>query len=355
MTQRSGRLLFTATIAFLTAGPSAVHGQPAKPLSEERFVRLGDLDQWISIRGAHRTDPVLLVVHGGPGEAQWPAAAIYRHWEESFVVVQWDQRGAGHTYGRHGEQTPGVTLERIAKDGVELAAYLCRTLGRQKIIVLGHSWGTLVATRMVLERPGLFAAYVGTGQVVNWAAMVNTQFDLLLAKARKDQDVEAIRELEGIGRPDPSNADQFFSFSRRSRGIMPRSDQDWFAHLRSSSAELKKSEPVEYRNLEAGMMFTGRRVLPDQLAVDLRRTGCGIRIPYFVIQGEDDIITPTAAAVDYFGCIESTNKQLILIPQAGHFAFLTAADAFLKALVTRVRPVVVATAAESRRGVRSQF
>jgi pimeloyl-ACP methyl ester carboxylesterase len=103
---------------------------PTAQIDRVLFVPLGGIDQWIGIRGADRANPVLLVVHGGPDEAQWPQAEIYRPWEKFFTVVQWDQRGAGHTFGRYGTKTPDVTLDRISKDGVELAEYLCRD--RQK-------------------------------------------------------------------------------------------------------------------------------------------------------------------------------------------------------------------------------
>src|ERR1700760_4780130 len=131
------RRAVTRLLGGLMVGALAGVGRAAgvvSPIDETTFVSLGGLDQWISIRGDDRRNPVLLVVHGGPGEAQWPQAAHYLAWEKRFTVVQWDQRGAGHTYGRYGAKTPDMTLDRIANDGVELADYLCRTLGKRKII-----------------------------------------------------------------------------------------------------------------------------------------------------------------------------------------------------------------------------
>src|SRR5438094_5986608 len=136
------------------------------------FVSIGGIEQWIDIRGGDSGKPVLLVVHGGPGEAQWPVADKYLAWEKTFVIVHWDQRGAGHTCGRYGDKTPDMNLDRIVRDGIEVAQYLCRTQYKKKVIVLGHSWGSIVAVNMVRQRPDLFAAYVGTGPVASWAASV---------------------------------------------------------------------------------------------------------------------------------------------------------------------------------------
>ena len=198
-----------AAILLLANAVSGNAQAPTAEIDRVLFVPLGGIDQWISIRGDNRANPVLLVVHGGPGEAQWPQAEVYKPWEKAFIVVQSDQRGAGHTVGRYGIKTADVTLDRISKDGVELAEYLCRELGKKKIIVLGHSWGSLVATRMVQIRPDLFAAYVGTGQTASRMAMVNIQYDLLLAKARKDGNQATAKELEAIGRPGPTNGDHW--------------------------------------------------------------------------------------------------------------------------------------------------
>jgi len=133
--------LFWITAILVSTIAVTASAQTGSGIDKATFVPLGVLEQWISIRGDDRSNPVLLVVHGGPGEAQWPQAEVYKPWEKSFTVVQWDQRGAGHTFGRYGTKTPDVTLDRISKDGVELAEYLCRQLGKKKIIVLGHSWG----------------------------------------------------------------------------------------------------------------------------------------------------------------------------------------------------------------------
>jgi len=340
-----GRSFLLGLLIFTLAASASEQSSNAR-VDQTRFVPLGSLEQWISIRGENRSNPVLLVVHGGPGEAQWPQAEVYKPWERVFTVVQWDQRGAGHTYGRYGEKTPDVTLDRISKDGVELAEYLCRELGKKEIIILGHSWGSLVATRMVQMRPDLFAAYVGTGQVASWMAMVNIQYDLLLAKERKDGNQATVKELQAIGRPGPTNGDHWSFLGRYNfRSLWAPSDQEWLRHLRGQVAELKAREPAQFKNLEDGMQFTAEHVVLDQIAADLPKTACDIHTAYFVIQGQDDVITPTQAAVDYFGCIKAPKKELILIPNAGHFAFMTASDQFLEALTTKVRPVAIARGA----------
>jgi pimeloyl-ACP methyl ester carboxylesterase len=236
-----------------------------------------------------------------------------------------------------------VNLKRIAADGVELAEYLCRHLGKKKIILFGHSWGSLVGVTAVRARPDLFAAYVGSGQVESWAANVQGQFDIMLAAARAANDTATVQMLEAIGTPDPKDTHQYFTFTRTYRSYWAKPDQDWVTHLREQAQALKGDK--DFEDDENGQLFTDKIVLPDQVASDLSRTATEIDTAFFVIQGRDDRVTVTAAAVDYFNKVQAPAKELVLIPDAGHFAFMTAGDAFLAALTDKVRPVAIARGA----------
>lgn len=315
----------------------------AQSIDQSEYVTLGGLDQWISIKGDDLANPVLLVVHGGPADVQWPNADKYVPWQRAFTVVQWDQRGAGHTFGHSGgTSTPDVNLDRIVKDGLELAEYLKGALGKRTIILLGHSWGSMVGALMAAQRPDLFAAYVGTGQVESWAFNVQSQFNTILAHARATNDTATVRELEAIGTPDPKNTHQYFTFSRNFRSLWAQPDQDWLTHLRAQAAALKGNK--DFEDDENGQLFTDPLVLSDQVKTDLSVVATHIGTDIFIIQGADDVITPVAGARDYFAKIEAPHKEFIAIPNAGHFAFMTS-NAFLAALTDKVRPAAIARGA----------
>jgi pimeloyl-ACP methyl ester carboxylesterase len=321
----------------------ATGARAAQSIDQTDYVKLGGIEQWISIKGEDTANPVLLVVHGGPADVQWPNADKYVPWQKDFTVVQWDQRGAGHTFGHSGaDKTPDVNLDRIVKDGIELAEYLVRDRKKKKIILLGHSWGSVVGALMAAARPELFAAYVGTGQVESWAFNVKSQFDTILAHARAINDDATIKELEAIGTPDPKNTHQYFTFSRNFRSLWAQPDQDWLAHLRAQAATLKGTK--DFDDDEKGQMFTDPLVLPDQVKTDLSVVAVHIGTDVFIIQGADDVITPVAGARDYFAKIEAPHKEFIALPDAGHFAFMTSA-AFLPALTDKVRPAAIANGA----------
>src|SRR5688500_17553678 len=143
---------------YLNAAPTAIH--------EQGFVTIGGIEQWITIKGTNTDNPVVLFVHEGPGNAMSAYAdSMYSGWENELTLVQWDQRGAGRTYGRSGAGIAStLTLERMTKDGIEVAEYLTRHLHEERIVLVGNSWGSLLGVNIVKKRPDLFHAYVGTAQ-----------------------------------------------------------------------------------------------------------------------------------------------------------------------------------------------
>lgn len=309
------------------------------PIQEARFVSLGGIDQWITIRGASRANPVLLFVHGGPGDAQSALRSFYQIYENDFIVVQWDQRGAGRTFGKNPNSPPAA--DRIESDGVELAQHLCNYLEKKKILVVGHSWGSLIGIGMVQKRPDLFAAYVGTGQVSSWRWTLRTQFNFLLSKARAANEVERVKQLEAIGRPDPNDANQYFSWWSIRNPYMPSDDAKFFQDLRQSPKYNPELTEDYMKLMEDGMRYTGPKTLGTMLTTDLPATARRLKVPFFVIQGREDMVAPTSLAVRYFKLVKAPIKKLILIEHAGHFAVVTHSKEFLSALLKYVRPLAV--------------
>src|SRR5262245_8224322 len=113
--------------------------QDSARIEEARYVSIGGIEQWITIRGDRRDAPILLLLHGGPAEIQSPLISTYEPFERSYVLVQWDQRGAGKTYGKNRGPDSDVSLDRLAQDGIDLSEHLLKHLGQRRLILIGHS------------------------------------------------------------------------------------------------------------------------------------------------------------------------------------------------------------------------
>jgi pimeloyl-ACP methyl ester carboxylesterase len=318
---------------------------PATGIDEAMFVKIGGIDQWITIRGQARDNPVLLFLHGGPGVATSPYPRdVLFDWTKDFTLVQWDQRGSGKTYGRSGPLAADVTIDRMAQDGVEAAEFLRQHLGKKKMILLGLSWGTTLGVYMAKARPDLFYAYVGTGQMVNAPEAETITYRQVLDKARARGEHEAIKELEQIG-PPPYASQAAMGVQRKwGRAYEPGSQ----SNLNMILTVLFDSD-VGFRDLrdyirgiiDSQDYFIGEAADGPDTKVDLPELGTNFAIPMFVFEGAEDDVAPAGPAKAYVDSMVAPQKQFVAIANAGHTAMYTRSDAFLRLLVERVRPLAI--------------
>ena len=189
---------------------------------------------------------------------------------------------------------------------------------------------------MARQRPDLFVAYVGTGQVAAWPDTVQFQFDFLKRRYSDTGNATALAALEAIGKPDPKNVKQYFAFSRPLRQNMNESDTAWFARM----LDFLKANGETETTLKAigdGMNASGAALIQSAVATDLPATAITFTIPYFVIQGRSDIFAPTPLVERYFARISAPHKRMVVIEDAGHFALTTHQAEVIAALKQMLR------------------
>jgi pimeloyl-ACP methyl ester carboxylesterase len=311
---------------------------------EQRFVKVGGVDQWIQLRGEDRDNPVLLVLHGGPG---WPNTVFtlpMRPWEQHFTVVQWDHRGAGKTLGRNGKAGSGqMTFDQRVADAVELIEFLRQHLGVDKVIVLAESMGTLTGLPLVKRCPDLFSALVVTDLYVDMAVNEARKWQLTLQRLRAAGNAKGVAALERIG-GDPTRWDlrawnTNMAWAFRTNVPIPNLDRKLLFPLALTSPIYNLRD---LSSLLAGFQWSTAQMFQELMAYDARRLGTRLEVPFFLFQGETDVITLTSLAEEYFQEVEAPTKGLALIPDAGHFAAFTQPERFLAELRTRVRPLAAA-------------
>ena len=318
---------------------------------EQRFVTVGGIDQWIQLRGEDRDNPVLLVLHGGPG---WPNAVFtlpLRPWEQHFTVVQWDHRGAGKTLRRTGKAGSGeMTFERRVADAVEVIEVLRQHLGVDKVIVLAESMGTLTGTPLVKLRPDLVQALVATDLYVNMAANEARKDQLTLERLGAAGNAKGVAALEQIG-ADPTRWDleawnTNMAWAFRTNVPTPNLDRRLLFPLALSSPLYSLWDLF---SLFTGFQWSTAQMFSELMAYDAWRLGTRFEVPFFLFQGETDVVTLTTLAEEYFEEVEAPTKELALIPDAGHFAAFTQPERFLTELRTRVRPLAAQASPTSTR------
>lgn len=308
-------------------------------IDEERFIEIGGIEQWVTIRGQDRSNPVLLFLHGGPGDVTNPwTFALFAPWEKEFTIVQWDQRGAGRTLRKNGPAVaPTMALERMVQDGIELADYLRKHLKKDKIFLVGHSFGSVLGVLMARAKPGLFYAYVGTGQVADNKRNYSVAYDALLKRARDIGNVKAVAELSRVG-PPPYADGGGYAIQRKWANEFEGADQFLFGTI--GLALVAPGNSVQDMNDDAaGQLLSGERLVPQTKSLGPKELGFDFGVPIFIFQGSDDFTTPTELARHYLESIHAPRKAFVEIKGGGHFAVFMKSGVFLEELVKRVRPL----------------
>lgn len=313
-----------------------------EPIFEGRFIPVHGQDQWITIRGADRTNPVLFVLQG-----LCQTAPVLEPWERDWTLVQWDPPGLGSTYAKNPEQgARGLSLGRNLRDAIAVVEFVCRHLGVAKIAILATSGGTITGLQIAKTRPELFFAYVGNGQVVNFSRQEALSYELVLARARQAGDAAAVAELEAIG-PPPYNSVAAVATKDKFANAPQTAEQAVFAALDPAFLAAMRTPPPGANYVAQGLppfdvrgvsMAWFEALLPEYMAFDARTLGPRFELPMFFFQGEHDLHTVTSEVQSYVPELDAPAKHLVLIPGAGHMSFFLR-DQLLALLNARVRPL----------------
>jgi pimeloyl-ACP methyl ester carboxylesterase len=309
-------------------------------VEESGFFPIHGIDHWLAIRGDDRANPVLLLL--GPSAAFAP---LFAGWERHFTLVYWDQPGAGATQAKNGDAGTGpLSLSRLVRDGIAVAALGRARLGKKRVAVLGFSAGSLLSLEIASRRPDLLSACVGTGQFVDWARQDAASYALLLARARAAGDAAAVAELERIGAPPYLDTATDAIKSKYAAAFTPAE-----AAAVAALGPVIASPPADATYLPHGLALGNPREVAlaayDKLRADIvrfdaRRLGPSFRVPMFFFQGEDDVYSVTDAVRDYVAAIDAPRKLLALVPGGGHSAALLS-GALLELLLAHVRPLAL--------------
>jgi pimeloyl-ACP methyl ester carboxylesterase len=338
-----GALSYRAIRQHQNATALAIH--TTKGIDESMFVPIGGINQWITIRGQNRDNPVVLFLHGGPGTpTNLLDFAFAKAWTPSFTLVQWDQRGAGKTFAQGGTSAAAMTIDRMTQDGIELAQYLRGRLGKNKVVLVGHSWGAILGVHMAKARPDLFYAYVGTGQVADAQENEALNYARVLQKAHDLGDTKALAELEASG-PPPYHAMKALTTQRIWAQAYEHADTYEAAGQASSLYAPGYSIGDLYHTIQS-IRFTldtyiGPTMSGPVMSVNLKMLGPDFAIPVFIFEGPDDYITSPELAKAYVDTLNAPQKEFVMLPAGGHFSVFTHPEAFVAEMNSRVRPLAL--------------
>lgn len=342
-------LLALAALIILPASTPPILGTDGRPvpgsIAELTTVAIGGSDQALLIRAYDVNKPVLLYLSGGPGQSSlpWPRV-LFEELTRDFVLVAWDQRGTGKSYVAL-DPTANLTLDQVVMDTVEVTNYLRQRFDEEKIYLLGESWGTTLAVLAAQQRPDLYHAIIGSGQMVSQRETDRRLYDDVLAYAQRTGDQALTEKMLAYGEP-PYQDMYAYAFVMGYYEAL-------YAPYTPPQAYLDKGEAaglgpwnvlgseynfVEKVNVFRGFLDMAAILYPQLQGIDFRQDVPRLDVPLYVLDGTAELDARRDLALQWFEQVEAPIKRIYPFENTAHAPAFEGFEAFTQIMTETILP-----------------
>ncbi len=304
-------------------------------ISELKLVDLNGYPQWLLIRGQDVSRPLLLFLHGGPGESNmWVAHYAMKELEQYFVCVNWDQRGTGKSF-RPGPPLETMTIDQFVQDTIALIELLLARFGQKKVLLLGHSWGSMLAMKVAAARPDLLYAVIGMGQLVDGKRGEDLSYKYVLERAHAEHNRKAIRSLEQLGGSDTFRKDGRFVqrwWLFRYGGFLHAIGMRGFFSILLDAPEYSIGDCISNLRMR-DMKFSCRWLGDEYMGVNLLQEIQELSVPVVFFAGRYDYATPFVLVEQFYASLHAPYKKLIWFEQSAHNPDMEEPEKFQRELI----------------------
>lgn len=283
-------------------------------ISSLERVQIGGVNQWILMRGDDRAKPVLLILHGGPGAASIGfARTFYSDLEKNYVVVNWDQRGAGKSFAL---SMGDVSPETYVSDTLEVITFLKIKFKVPKIYLMGHSWGGYIGAIAAHKHPENLHAFIAIGPVISGEESAKLSFAYIQQQASKDAELK--KEAESL------TLDSYLQNRRKwlnafaagmFHGAHSKDEDSYLRGIMSDSPDYSLMDMITYL---PGIWRTSSRIRPYFFKMNLFEEASSIDVPVFLLSGRFDYYNPVEILERYATTLKSPSTKVILFDNLAH-------------------------------------
>lgn len=288
-------------------------------ISELRKVDINGTELEIMIRGYNKENPIAIFVHGGPCCSEIPYVRKYQDLlEKNFTIVHYDQRGSGKSYNIDTDYS-NVCADTHVEDLIELTKYIEEYLGQEKSILIGHSYGTYIATIAVNQQPQLYQAYIGIGQVSDMVQSELYGLNKCIEAAKIAKETDDLKYLESIEND-----------IKQGKSIAPRKyvrKYGFSAKNINENADYLRGFlfGTEYNFIDAIRFYLATSKYQDELIIETMNCPItdivkNIYIPVYFVMGKYDCMTSPEAAEKYLNSLSGKSiKQMVIFKDSAHY------------------------------------
>jgi pimeloyl-ACP methyl ester carboxylesterase len=319
-------LVFIGLLAYKQYLRNTTRIETPNGISSLERVMLGGLQQWIFIRGMDENNPVLIFLHGGPGAplAGLPSSRrLDSELIKYFTVVHWDQRGAGKSYDKH-IPVNSISYNNLVEDCYELIDIVRNRFNTQKVVLVGHSSGSIIGIKTVHKYPEKIQAYVGVGQIINECERQKKSYNFVLKEAEKSKNLKIQKAIKEIGPPPydtPEKFEQINGYVFQYGGVVHRNRVKQIGRFMLdflTSPEYSLSEGIR-TFMNKGFRFSLKAMWQEIYNVNLTKEIQSMKIPVYFFEGKYDMATPSGIVESFYNRLEDKkDKKIIIFESSAH-------------------------------------
>ncbi|MEH7523404.1 alpha/beta hydrolase [Bacillus sp. JJ1503] len=272
----------------------------------------------VMIRGNNQSNPIIIFVHGGPGCSEIPYVRKYQDLlEKNFTIVHYDQRGSGKSY-HFFEDYSNLTTDLHVDDLLELTDYITERLGQEKVLLIGHSFGTYIGMKAASKAPDKFSAYIGIGQVGDTVQSELDSLKYTINQAKLAGNMGDVKKLENL-KSSVENGEELTprNLVRKYGGAarLINDNLDYYLGF-LFGPEYNLLDVIRYVkgvSLSQGILIREERQQSITSMID------HLEVPCFFVMGQYDYMTSVNAAKAYFSKIEAPIKEFIIFDESAHY------------------------------------
>lgn len=287
-------------------------------INELKKIEINGAKHTLMIRGADKNNPIIIYVHGGPGCPEIPYVKKYQDiLEKKFTIVHYDQRGSGKSYEFFKDYS-NLSIDILVDDLLSITDYIRSTYKANKIILVGHSFGTNVGIRAAEKAPDKYLTYVGIGQVSDLVESELDSLEFCIEKAKAANELEDVKALES-----------YRASIMNGSGLAPRSYVRKYGGAARLIDENKDYSNglflgTEYNLLDAirfyrGVNISQKYLMGELLDNKLTKEITHLEIPCYFVSGRYDYMTSLKAAENYLNSIEAPSKEMVILDNSAHY------------------------------------
>ena len=305
--------------------------------NKELFLNLNGVEQYVLICGEDYNKPIMLMIHGLN-----PQTAYFKNYnsdlEKHFLVVYWEQRGTGKSYHKTINQD-SITLDNHIEDAYALTKYLKKEFHKDKIFILGHSLGSLIAIKTVEKYPNEFIAYIGVSQMTDQRKSDELTIAYLTKQAKKHNDKKSLKKIEKFSHMPIEKETVLKRLQLGQMGMLKYGgflyDTSLIGMFKMNVIPLFTSKIYSFKDIINVVKLNKSRIFLSY-QYNILETVKSLNIPVYLLHGKDDYLLSYALAKEFYEKLSAPKKEFITFEYSAHMLPYDEADKFNKILIERV-------------------